>query len=250
MSLILEALKKSEAQRRLGEMPDLGTPITTTRRRRSPLPWLSFAVVVALAAAGAWYWLRPSAPQTGGEQATTKAGDAPGVSPHAAPPPRRTMPKPVAPPPPTSTGAPVASSPTAPTPAPRTPAAPARTQTAAPAPAMPPVVPAPPPVAAPAPSPPATPAQVAPAGASVPPAVPADDVPSIDELPPDVRAALPALPITMQVYSPDPKRRFVIIDGARVVEGDEVRGVTVREIRQSGLVLEFHGHRALLRPGP
>jgi len=30
MSLILEALKKSEQQRRLGEMPNLGTPVTAT----------------------------------------------------------------------------------------------------------------------------------------------------------------------------------------------------------------------------
>ena len=34
MSLILEALKKSEQQRRLGEAPTLGTPVVATRRKR------------------------------------------------------------------------------------------------------------------------------------------------------------------------------------------------------------------------
>jgi general secretion pathway protein B len=77
-----------------------------------------------------------------------------------------------------------------------------------------------------------------------------DDVPTVDDMPPDVRNELPALPITMQVYSPDPKRRFVIIDGTRVAEGDSVRGVAVQEIRQTGLVLDFRGRRMLLLPRP
>ncbi|HEX7916288.1 general secretion pathway protein GspB, partial [Rudaea sp.] len=94
----------------------------------------------------------------------------------------------------------------------------------------------------PAIAPPPAPAAAAPA--------PANDVPTVDEMPPDVRGALPALPITMQVYSPDPKRRFAIIEGTRVTEGENVRGVTVVEIRPSGLVLEFHGRRMLMpRPG-
>jgi len=75
-------------------------------------------------------------------------------------------------------------------------------------------------------------------------------VPSLDDLPPEVRGALPQLPISMQVYSPDPKRRFVIIDGTRVVEGESLRGVTVQEIRPNGLVIDFQGRRLLLpRPG-
>lgn len=52
MSLILEALKKSEAKRRLGEAPDLGTPFATPRRRGRILPLL----VLAMAAAGAFGW--------------------------------------------------------------------------------------------------------------------------------------------------------------------------------------------------
>lgn len=60
MSLILEALKKSEARRQLGEAPGLGTPFTVPRRRRSPLPWIIVLIVVAVGI-GAWY-LRPWAP--------------------------------------------------------------------------------------------------------------------------------------------------------------------------------------------
>lgn len=56
MSLILEALKKSEQQRRLGEAPNLGTPITVARRRRSLLPVLAAAIAIALGAG--WYLLR------------------------------------------------------------------------------------------------------------------------------------------------------------------------------------------------
>jgi|SRR5882724_10101186 len=61
MSLILEALKKSEAKRRLGGVPDLNTPFAARRRRRSPLPFIAAAIVVA-AAAGWWLWRVP--PQT------------------------------------------------------------------------------------------------------------------------------------------------------------------------------------------
>jgi general secretion pathway protein B len=39
MSLILEALKKSEAERRLGRAPGLSTPMPSFRRRRRNLMW-------------------------------------------------------------------------------------------------------------------------------------------------------------------------------------------------------------------
>ena len=59
MSLILEALKKSEARRRLGEAPDLDTPFAAKRRRRSPLPFIVVAIVIA-GAAGWWLSRAPT----------------------------------------------------------------------------------------------------------------------------------------------------------------------------------------------
>lgn len=61
MSLILEALKKSEAKRRLGEAPDLETPFAAQHRRRSPLPLIVAAILIA-AGAGWWLLRTPAAP--------------------------------------------------------------------------------------------------------------------------------------------------------------------------------------------
>lgn len=74
MSLILEALKKSEQQRRLGEVPTLGSPVLAMRRRRRVLPLI---VIVFLAAAGATTWWlmrkRASAPPAASSPITAAA---------------------------------------------------------------------------------------------------------------------------------------------------------------------------------
>jgi general secretion pathway protein B len=58
MSLILEALKKSEDKRRLGAAPDLATPFSAPRRRK----WV-WPIAAVLVAAGLIVWaLRPSTP--------------------------------------------------------------------------------------------------------------------------------------------------------------------------------------------
>lgn len=278
MSLILEALKKSERQRRLGEMPNLGTPVLAARRRRSLLPWLAGAIVVALAV-GAWLRFAPPA-----ETTTPARVDAAVNAPTAATPaqtpagtaPTRPAPAPVAAAPakPAATDArrnlrlpaaddrpgSVAELPVSPLvagprkPPAATPAAPAPTTTAAKpaapktAATAPPAKPAPTAAAGKPKAPPATttdavvakakPAQPAPRK----PAVPA--LPSIWEMPYAVRKDLPALALTMHVYSSVPTERFVVVEGERHVEGDDLGdGVTLREIRSDGIVLDFKGKR-------
>ncbi|MFN9730902.1 MAG: hypothetical protein ACK59M_10630, partial [Pseudomonadota bacterium] len=66
MSLILDALRKSEQQRRLGEPPTLGSESAWAARRwhAAPsrglrAPWIVGALALAAAAAGIAWWLRP-----------------------------------------------------------------------------------------------------------------------------------------------------------------------------------------------
>jgi general secretion pathway protein B len=273
MSLILEALKKSEQQRRLGEAPTLGSPVVATRRRRSVLPIL--AVLVLAAAAVAWWLMRP--------HATTQPAPPPTVAVEGA-------------------------NPAAPITAARAPATTvpdnrtqdraklaadaarrnadrleqnkrtagigntaARTAPATAAPAMKGIPPTAPPTA----TPPqkagdigATASQAAkspePTGAKTPPAPPStakvdapgpaptadksgasnSALPSVWDLPFATRKELPAIDLSMHVYSADPKQRFVVIKGDRHVEGDEVGSdLILREIRQDGLVLDYKGQR-------
>ena len=280
MSLILEALKKSERQRRLGEMPNLGTPVLAARRRRSLLPWLAGAIVVALAV-GAWLRFAPPVetrtPQRADATASAPAASTPAQAPAGSTPAND----------PPAAPAPVAAAPAKPAAADgkrnlRLPAPDDRPGSVAELPVSPlvagprkppaaaPVAPAPdaarqiaPKTAAPAPSAkadatvattgkpkappaPATDAVVANAKPAQPaprkPAVPA--LPSIWEMPYAVRKDLPALALTMHVYSSVPAERFVVIEGERHVEGDDLAdGVTLSEIRSDGIVLDFKGKR-------
>jgi len=282
MSLILEALKKSEQQRRLGEAPTLGSPVVATRRRRSVLPVLAALIVIA---AGAGWWLTrkaapppatpappvtaekqtpqaASAPKPGDRNAASSATmqdrlkqeaarrkaeqarriDAPG---NAKPNPPLGVPN--------ANRAATATAPRKPgDPIPHTmppPKAPAATA-AAPSGISPkptgvpkPGDKAPPPAPAAAPaaeSATATPPARAPAAA--PPGTAA--LPTIWELPFATRKDIPALELSMHVYSSDPKQRFVVIKGERHVEGDEIASdLVLKEIRQDGLVLDYKGQK-------
>jgi general secretion pathway protein B len=278
MSLILEALKKSEQQRRLGEAPNFGSPVVATRRRRNLLPVLAILIVIA-AAAGWWFMRRspspapsvtatstsvdaarsvaetpikrdaPAAPaanrmpdrtrQTGYAAALQKSEQAKraaasGNTARAMPP----APAPVATPPePAATAAATPPASTADksaglhttTPPPTAgPPAPAAQKPDATAPAAPPV---------------GASSTAAPAPTTKPPA-PGTALPTIWDLPFATRKDIPALDLSMHVYSADPKERFVVLKGDRHIEGDEVaQDLILREIRQDGLVLEYKGQR-------
>lgn len=98
---------------------------------------------------------------------------------------------------------------------------------------------APPPVAAAVPPP-------APAAAP-PAAAPVEQLPAYWQLPYNVRKELPELKLSMHVYSATPAQRFVVLNGNRQVEGDELGGeVSIAEIRSDGVVLIYHGQRFLV----
>lgn len=81
MSLILDALKKSEAERRRGQPPTLHMQFGGGSRRARRAPWVTGAGAVLLAAglAGGWMWL-------GAARSDSAGPDAGGVTPLAASP--------------------------------------------------------------------------------------------------------------------------------------------------------------------
>ena len=64
---------------------------------------------------------------------------------------------------------------------------------------------------------------------------------SLGELDADTRNALPPLRLSMHLWNEDPGRRFVIIDGQRLVEGDRVGEAAVVRIERDGVLLEWNG---------
>lgn len=241
MSLILDALSKSERERRLGQTPGLYAPMPSgdaTRERRRSWPWL--VLVAVLAAALAWLLHdRITTPSAGTREAaapppalpTDIAPVAPAVEPALAPPstltpsaePRIASP---APPPPSE---PQAAAPTAPAPAAPAPA-PATTSTATGATTAAPV------------------AASEPATADDGGAVPDGSTPvPVWSLPAAVRARLPPLEVSMHVYHAEPARRFLVVDGRRAEEGTRLAPTVVLvEIRRDGSLLDIDGRPALL----
>jgi len=281
MSLILEALKKSEQQRRLGEAPTLGSPVLASRRRRNLLPLLGVAIVAAL---GAGWWLSrgPAVPEAPPPAPAAPARPAPAaaandrakapVRPAAVnrdqPVPRRDPAAPTVHPATTpaagdrpgsvtltpqpgvaapsarpAPGAPASAAPAPAAPGAKAPGAAPAPATGRPAPTPAPAATTPPPAAAPnaAANPAVPPAAAAPARPQAP---PQPALPSIWELPYSTRKDLPPISLTMHVYASAPADRFIVIKGERHVEGDDLGdGLKLREIRPEGIVLDFKGQR-------
>jgi general secretion pathway protein B len=242
MSLILEALRKSEAERRRGEAPDLRVelpPVAAPRPRALPAwVWAAGLALVLLGALAVW-WPRGSDADgdLGGEvvsePVTEGAGD-PVTAPSA--PDRADLPRAA------SAGQ-----------------AFPRVERITPAPpALPSPAPAPQADALPAPRPVLVPAPPAGAARDVPeraaaaaaPALPeratatpsaAGDIPRIAELSSGQRERLPAMKLSMHMWNEDPARRFVVIDGQRRIEGDRVGPATVTAIDRDGVILDLDG---------
>jgi general secretion pathway protein B len=216
MSLILEALRKSEAERRRGEMPDLRAelppPAAASRAPlRRVLPWIAVALSAGIALL---FGLRPlSRDATPAAPTKAVAMTMPAPAPAES---VRLQPR-VA----------IAQPPPAPRIAEREPPKP---QSAPPAATT---IPDSPPEPA---SPPASAAEVAP------PSVPAADTETaVNAMPADLRKALPPLQLSMHMWDPDPAKRFVILDGERHVEGDSVGPMQIRRIDASGVLFDWQG---------
>ncbi len=197
MSLILEALRKSEAERRRGSTPDVAMelPPASLRRVRANPPWLLPAVAIgALALIVAWWWSQQNTATPAGVPAVATARPAAVSVDTPAPPVVVVRP----------TQAPVATS-APPTPTPVAEAEPM------------PVRPLPQPLPAPV------------------------DVPVIADID---ATSLPPVKLSMHMWDASPGKRFVILDGQRMAEGDRNGEVTVVAIERDGVVVERKGVRA------
>jgi general secretion pathway protein B len=244
MSLILEALRKSEAERQIGRAPGLLTPVALrpAQRSRARGPLLFAAALLLLAALALAWWLGRSAaeppaavpaeapamaPATSAASAASATTDVPTRHPtHAATPP---------------TAAPATSAPPrSPLPAAGPgdlPADPDFASTERES------LPLPPPVSA-LPAPPPPPAATAPLPETAPAPIEAEGATPWRTLSEAERAGLPPLRLNMHVFNDEPARRFVIIDGRRLAEGEQIAAdVVLTEIRRDGAMLVVRGRR-------
>jgi general secretion pathway protein B len=260
MSYILEALKKSQQERELGQVPTLdgNFPPNEAQSVRTA-PWgiaavtlAALAVVIALYAAlrGQPLGLLPdhrppeAATSQGPEKARHSAGsDSAKGSDGGSTELEASIKAPAATPPSGPAGAQAES---APPPAPEPPA----TRTSGPA-ALVPEPPVPP-----------VPADIRadieafkkqvlegragrqPAKTTQPAAPPKPVKPESLRLPPDIEEHLPPFFMTVHVYDKDPAKRFVGINSMETHEGERTReGITVDKILPDGAVLSFEGHK-------
>jgi hypothetical protein len=74
------------------------------------------------------------------------------------------------------------------------------------------------------------------------------DAMSYWELPQSVRDSLPQFRISVIVYAEDPAMRFVLVNGIRLKEKDELQsGVVLEEIRREGAVFRARNYRFLVK---
>lgn len=257
MSLILEALRRSEAERRRGLPPSLlGGGDAPRARASSPWPMAVAGLLIGLALAGAvaWWFVHRADGPPEAQPAADAASPRPAVGPMDTPrapigasPDVAIEPVPAAaygpstapatPPSRAAIAAPVATAPPAPTASPAATAPPPSEVRAAP-PALASSGPPPPTATAPLPSPPASTDTAASASGLG----PRDGDLPWSALATGTGEALPAPRISMHVYADEPARRFAIVDGQRRREGDLLHpGMPLLEIRRDGLRVGWQG---------
>jgi len=223
MSYILEALRKSEHERRQGQ-PVAGyepVPMMPSRHSQSRWPiWLGVVLLLNAAVLGyvLWSGQQTSEPGEGPAMAETVPRPEPAAS-RPAPEPQL-EPEPIAvervPEPPPE---PVAATPPreAPAPGPSSDGAPAQ----AAAPAQPPAV--------------------AEGGGAAGGAADGDNVPLLSELPQSFQRRVPDLVFNSHIYSSSPASRRVMINQRNLAEGDRLNNLVVETITPAGVILRLDG---------
>jgi general secretion pathway protein B len=218
MSYILEALRKAERERSLGQVPTLevaATPPAGPSRRL--WPWLLAAALLVNAGVLAVWLLRPSAPETPPPlaQAEPAPVELPTPPPPAVadymPPPTTVVEEPIVEPPVAELLPELRDSP----------------------------------ASAPAPAEDYT---EAPAVEETPP-VSARERPALRDMPPEFRRSLPEMKVDAHFYTTVPGRSFVMVNLRKYKPGERlVEGPQVVEIVSEGAVLSFQGQEFLLTP--
>lgn len=225
MSLILEALRKSEADRRRGEAPNVHAelPLSPDARRIVIPAWIWWLLALVIVLLG-WWLLRDALTRT---PSTPVAPASTHVAIHNSS--RRVTALP-----PVSHLSP----------------APTSTESTSARPSAAVVVPKP----ATQPVPDITMPAATSAPASVPPPAPVATTTirsntgflQLSDLSVEERKALPPLKLSMHMWNDDPAQRFVILDGSRLHEGDRVGDAVVTAITADGVVLDWNGRRLKL----
>jgi len=244
MSFILDALRKSEAARRRNDAPDLFTAMPHApepiRAQRPWALWLLAAIGAIALIAIAWrYAARPDTNETTAHNpAAIASADPAAMDPSTAPTEPPSSHRDLAPP----------ASPTSPAQS-----APQAAAESAPPPAPPPQQTA---VVAPRIETPTAPARpiATTSTATTPSAPPTMPLPSkngevtaaLSDMDPELRRQLPPLKLSMHLWNETPSRRFIILDGQRLKEGDVHGDVVVERIDREGAVLVWRGVRVKL----
>ncbi|HEV2110594.1 MAG TPA: general secretion pathway protein GspB [Gammaproteobacteria bacterium] len=209
MSLILDALRKSERTRQQSLTGQLGAGEAPPAPARFALPWttmLGLLLLVNALVLALFFW------RNGDQEPAAPAPQATALQSQAAP--YRPEVRPLSEEAPSADGAGVAG-----------------------------------PVAVPQAAPKATARSATPPVAPVVAQNSSADLPSYDSLPADFRQSLPALHLDVHGYTAKPDERFVVINLQRYRIGDSLPdGPQVVDIVPQGVILEFRGTRFLLPP--
>ncbi|OFJ48135.1 hypothetical protein BA896_003205 [Janthinobacterium lividum] len=251
MSYILEALKKSQAERQLGELPSIHAPhvplhaAAATSAARRPSVWLALGGVSVAVAAALLLWqpwqagaaAAAAAPTAAAAAAITAAAPSAAAAASVVPVVQaQAMPA----------ALPVAVSPAAPAPVPMPVLSPSVPPVASAAPvhhARPvaeprqetPGQPAPPPLASPMPA--AAPVPVLAPGAE-------ESVPGVRDLPEPIQRQIPPLAIGGYIYSKNPADRLLLIDKVLRHEGEELApGLVLEKLQPKAAIFSFKGYR-------